>query len=203
MKEFWNERYAQKVFAYGAEPNLFFKEQLNVLEPGTILLPAEGEGRNAVYAAKSGWQVTAFDISEQGKLKADQLASQQEVSINYSVGPLEEMTLNPDHFDTIGLIYAHFPAHLKSKYHQALDRCLRPGGTIIFEAFSKSHLEYNTKNPAAGGPKNIDMLFSIEEIKQDFETYDIIELEEKVIELNEGLYHLGTSAVIRFVGRKR
>ena len=73
MKEFWNERYRQNEFAYGEEPNEFLKEQLAKLQPGSILFPAEGEGRNAVYAAQSGWQVSAFDISEEGKKKAERL----------------------------------------------------------------------------------------------------------------------------------
>ena len=75
--DFWNERYAQKEFVYGTQPNTFFKEQLDKLDTGNILLPAEGEGRNAVFAASQGWDVLAFDISESGKKKAIQLAKLQ------------------------------------------------------------------------------------------------------------------------------
>lgn len=61
MEAFWNNRYKEKEFAYGIAPNQFFKESINKLKiKGTILLPAEGEGRNAVYAAKKGLKVTAF-----------------------------------------------------------------------------------------------------------------------------------------------
>ena len=60
MKEFWNSRYQEKEYAYGLEPNLFFKSELIKLIPGKALFPAEGEGRNAVFAAKSGWEVTAL-----------------------------------------------------------------------------------------------------------------------------------------------
>ena len=75
-------------------------------------------------------------------------------------------------------------------------------GIIIFESFSKKHIDYITANEKVGGPKDVDSLFSIEEIKADFPNYEIIELEEKEIELNEGLFHIGTGSVIRFVGRK-
>ena len=74
--DFWNERFGKEEFIYGTEPNQFFKEQLQNLEIGTLLLPAEGEGRNAVYAATQGWEVSAFDISEQGRVKAIFLAKQ-------------------------------------------------------------------------------------------------------------------------------
>ena len=69
LADFWNERFGKEEFIYGTEPNIFFKEQLDKLETGTLLLPAEGEGRNAVYAATQGWEVSAFDISEQGREK--------------------------------------------------------------------------------------------------------------------------------------
>lgn len=198
----WNERYSSDEFAYGIEPNNYLKEQLEKLNPGTIFFPAEGEGRNAVFAAKLGWKVSAFDISEEGKNKALQLAQNNDVKIDYQVGELETLDFHTEQFDVIALIYAHFPADIKSSLHKVLDQYLRKGGLIIFEAFSKNHLEYVLKNEKVGGPKDIGSLFSIDEIKADFPNYEVIELEEKEIELNEGLFHNGTGSVIRFTGRK-
>jgi SAM-dependent methyltransferase len=199
----WDDRYSSQEFAYGEEPNNFLKEQLEKLSPSTILFPAEGEGRNAIFAAKLGWKVTAFDISEEGRNKALRLAENNNVSIDYQVGELETLDFEENQFDAIALIYAHFPAMIKSEIHKQLGKLLRKDGIIIFEAFSKKHLEYVTKNEKVGGPKDIESLFSIEEIKADFPNYEIIELEEKEIELNEGLFHNGTGSVIRFIGRKK
>ena len=135
--------------------------------------------------------------------KASRLATQNKVTIDYQLGELQALNYKAEEFDTIALIYAHFPAGIKSSNHRMLDKYLRKGGTIIFEAFSKNHLDYLAKNKNVGGPKDIDMLFSKDEIRSDFKNYDIIELEEKEIELNEGQFHNGTGSVIRFVGRKR
>ena len=201
--ERWNDRYSNSAFAYGEEPNNFFKEQIEKLNPGTIIFPAEGEGRNAVYAAKLGWKVAAFDISEEGKNKALKLAEANDVTIDYKVGALETLNYQPEQFDAIALIYAHFPAEIKSYLHKTLETYLRKDGIIIFEAFSKKHLEYLAINDKVGGPKDIESLFSIEEIKADFPNYEIIQLEEKEIELNEGLFHNGKGSVIRFVGKKK
>ena len=201
--ERWNERYSSNEFAYGEEPNNYLKEQLEKLDAGTILFPAEGEGRNAVFAAKLGWTVSAFDISTQGKNKAFQLAEANHVTIDYQVGELQALNYNIGQFDAIALIYAHFPADIKSLYHKTLNKYLRKNGLIIFEAFSKRHIEYLSKNEKVGGPKDIAMLFSIDELKSDFVNYKIIELAEKEIELNEGLFHNGKGSVIRFVGRKK
>lgn len=201
--ERWNDRYSNAAFAYGEEPNNFFKEQIEKLNPGTILFPAEGEGRNAVYAAKLGWEAAAFDISEEGKNKALKLAEANNVTIDYKVGELETLNYQPEQFDAIALIYAHFPAEIKSALHRMLESYLRKGGTIIFEAFSKKHLEYLAVNDKVGGPKDIESLFSIEEIQADFSNYEIIQLEEKEIELNEGLFHNGKGSVIRFIGKKK
>jgi len=199
----WNDRYSSEEFAYGTAPNKYLKEQLEKLKTGSILFPAEGEGRNAVFAAQLGWKVSAFDISAEGKNKALKLAEENNVVIDYQVGELETLNYQAEQFDVIALIYAHFPAAIKSSIHQTLETYLRKDGYIIFEAFSKKHLEYLAINDKVGGPKDIESLFSIEEIQSDFPDYEIIQLEEKEIELNEGLFHNGKGSVIRFVGKKK
>ncbi len=203
MEDVWNQRYSANEFAYGEEPNEFLKSQLAPLTAGTILFPAEGEGRNAVHAAKNGWAVSAFDQSAAGKTKALQLAAKNRVTIDYFVGDFHHAGYKAGQFDAIAFIYAHFPAHLKSNFNRELAASVRSGGTVIFEAFSKKHLPYVTSNPAVGGPKDIDMLFSAEEIGNDFADFDIITLTETEVELHEGVYHNGLGCVIRFVGRKR
>ena len=199
----WNDRYSSEEFAYGTAPNNYLKEQLEKLKTGSILFPAEGEGRNAVFAAQLGWKVSAFDISAEGKNKALKLAEANNVVIDYQVGELETLNYQAEQFDVIALIYAHFPAAIKSSIHKTLETYLRKDGYIIFEAFSKKHLEYLAINDKVGGPKDIESLFSIEEIQSDFPDYEIIQLEEKEIELNEGLFHNGKGSVIRFVGKKK
>jgi hypothetical protein len=199
----WNDRYSTDEFAYGEQPNNYLREQLEKVDGGTILFPAEGEGRNAVFAAKLGWKVSAFDISVEGKNKAFRLAETNNVTIDYQVGELQTLNYTAEQFDAIALIYAHFPAAIKSLYHKTLDKYLCKNGLVIFEAFSKRHIDYISKNDKVGGPKDIAMLFSIDELKSDFVNYEIIELAEEEIELNEGLFHNGKGSVIRFVGRKK
>jgi 2-polyprenyl-3-methyl-5-hydroxy-6-metoxy-1,4-benzoquinol methylase len=199
----WDDRYRQEEFAYGEQPNNYLKEQLEKLNAGSILFPAEGEGRNAVFAAMLGWNVSAFDISIEGKNKATLLAEKNNVSIDYQIGELQNLNYSPEQFDAIALIYAHFPANIKSHYHNMLDKHLRKDGILIFEAFSKKHLDYIAKNEKVGGPADINMLFSTDELVSDFPNYEIIELGEKEIELSEGLFHNGKGSVIRFVGRKK
>jgi hypothetical protein len=199
----WNDRYSKEEFAYGEQPNNYLKELLGKLPPAKILFPAEGEGRNAVFAARNGWTVAAFDISIAGRNKALKLAQKNKVSLDYKVGELENLVYEKEWFDVIALIYAHFPAEKKSLYHKILDQYLRRGGSIIFEAFSKKHIAYNSINQKVGGPKDSGVLFSLDEIRADFKNYEVEELTEKEIELNEGLYHIGRGSVIRFVGRKK
>ncbi|SHJ76855.1 class I SAM-dependent methyltransferase [Pseudozobellia thermophila] len=199
----WDDRYSATEYAFGLEPNVYFKEQLEKLQPGKILFGAEGEGRNAIFAANLGWKVSAFDISAQGRKKALQLAEAHGVDIDYQVGELPTLDYQEGEFDAIALVYAHFPPEIKSTYHRMLSTYLRKGGTIIIEAFGKNHLEYKSKNPGVGGPGNLDSLFSIGELRTDFPDYEIIEAEEKIVELQEGLYHNGLGSVIRFVAQKK
>ncbi|MTI86329.1 MAG: class I SAM-dependent methyltransferase [Balneolaceae bacterium] len=201
-KEKWDHRYSETNYAYGKAPNLFFKEWLLHYEPGSILMPADGEGRNGVFAAEMGWDVTCFDLSEKGKRKALQLAGERGVTLKYDVGDLEELSYEQGAFDVIALIYAHFSAEKKSWYHERLSQFLKPGGIFILEAFSKKHLNYVKANPDVGGAMDFDMLYSKDEIRVDFENYKPLLLTEQEVDLNEGKYHLGQSSVIRFVGKK-
>lgn len=203
MKEMWDKRYSEKDYAYGLNPNEFFKETLDSLSVrGKLLLPAEGEGRNAVYAAKKGFEVTAFDISLEGKRKASLLAEREGVEIDYQVGDFFKLPLTNEKFDFAGLIYAHFPPPLLKTYHQKISDLLNPGGMIILEGFSLANLELRRMNPKVGGPDKPEMLFTTESIKKDFLGFDILTLEEVQIDLHEGIYHNGKAKVIRFVGKK-
>jgi cyclopropane fatty-acyl-phospholipid synthase-like methyltransferase len=168
-----------------------------------VLFPAEGEGRNAVYAATLGWEVSAFDLSESGRDKALQLAAQKGVGINYSVSTLEDFAAAKESFDALVLIYAHFPASSRKTYHEKLAAYLKPGGLLLVEGFSKAHLHFQAVNDKAGGPKDPSMLFSKEELLEDFEGFECQLLQEDVVQLNEGLYHVGESAVVRMVAVKK
>ncbi len=140
-KNMWNNRYRDIEFVYGKEPNQFFKESIIRFDAKAILLPADGEGRNGVFAATEGWKVTSFDFSEEGKIKALSLAKEKNISLNYLVGDLDTLKFEEETFDAIALIYAHFAADKKCLYHKKLNRSLKKGGIIIIEAFSKNHLE--------------------------------------------------------------
>mgnify|MGYP005816994379 CR=1 FL=1 len=201
-KAFWEGRYAEEVYSYGKAPNEFFKQWIQKFEPGSILLPADGEGRNGVFAAKLGWDVTSNDFSFSAKEKAIKLASEENVSLDFIAGGVESLSLAEEKFDVIALIFAHFLPEKTSTIHQKLLKSLRKGGVIIFEAYSKSHLSYREKNPEVGGPGNLDMLFSKADIERDFEGFEIIMFEETETKLNEGKYHQGLGSVLRFVGRK-
>lgn len=199
MNDFWNERYAKKEYAYGIHPNQFLADSiLKLPKHGKILFPAEGEGRNAVFAAKNGFEVAAFDLSSEGKKKADELASDNDVKIDYRVGMLEDLNFEPNSFDGVVFIYAHFPKAIRKALHQQILRLVKPNGVIVFEAFSKEQLDY-----PSGGPKEFAMLFSEEEVKGEFENVDFDFLKTEIIELNEGLFHQGKGSVVRFIGKKR
>lgn len=202
MIDFWNERYSQPHYAYGENPNEYLVQKLADIKPGSILFPAEGEGRNAVYAARQGWTVSAFDLSVEGQKKALALAAKHHVAIDYRVGPLASMEYAPT-FNIVALVFAHFPAEHRKSYHQKLANLVVQGGYVVLQGFSKNHLAYSAVNPNVGGPKDVAMLFSVDEIATDFSNFEILELEEKEVHLNEGLYHVGKASVINFLGRKK
>lgn len=197
----WNKRYSEKNYVYGTTPNEYFREKLLLYKPGTILMTAEGEGRNGVFAAVKKWNVFAFDISSEGKKKAEQLSERYNVKINYEIKNIEDVAYPDNYFDCIAMIYTHFDSTKRAEYFRKLTKSLKKNGVIIFEAFSKNQLKFQ-KEYNSGGPGQESLLYSVSEIKNYFKELHFSELSEQEIILREGELHKGKSSVIRFVGTK-
>lgn len=197
MKDFWEERYSSPSFVYGESPNEFLAETLNKLTPGKIILPCDGEGRNAVFAAKAGWDTYAFDISNAGKTKALQLANKVGVELDFQVADAMLITYPENTADAVALIYAHLPVLIRQTLHKKVISWLKPGGKLILEAFNP--LQLNNKS---GGPKSIDMLYTKDMLNADFSALQINYIEDVEIELSEGDFHNGKANVIRLIATK-
>jgi len=193
----WDRRYGTEEYAYGKDPNAFFSTHLDGMDPGLLLLPGEGEGRNAADSALNGWTVDAFDQSNVGKSKALALASELGVEINYQACLLEDFQFLPNHYNAAGLLFFHPDPASRSFLHKKVYESLKPGGTLILEAFHKEQLQKNT-----GGPRSKEMLFDEETLSSDFAFFNTLLLEKQEIELNEGPFHQGLASVIRFLGIK-
>ncbi len=196
-KEFWNQRYSEEESVYGLTPNEYFKQQLDKLKPGKLLLPCEGEGRNGIYAALTGWEVSAFDQSDVAKEKALKQAASLGLTIQYELNDVLNYPYSSNHLDAVAIIYSHQPELQRRAFHHHCIQSLKSGGTLILEGFSKQQLHYQS-----GGPRDITMLYSIEELLQDFSALHISELIEIKVVLNEGPYHQGEASVIRLLAVK-
>ena len=196
MKDFWNDRYANRAYAYGTEPNAFFKSQIDQRPAGRILLPAEGEGRNAVYAAKLGWEAVAFDQSEAGEKKAMQLAEATQTSISYRIE--DAMDFNEANaFDLIFYGFFHVPPTVLQPVYDHLNTFVKPNGLILLEGFSTKNM-----GRGSGGPQNEAMLFTTSRVKSLLHDFKTLEVWEEEIILNEGPFHQGNACVIRAIGVK-
>ena len=193
MKATWNERYQNSTYQYGINPNDFLAEQLQDLQPGRILVPAAGEGRDMVFAAKLGWEAHGFDLSEQGEAKAIKLARDQQVNIHFKCTDAFKINYPLESFDVIALSFFHLPPDLRKSFHQRCVTWLKPGGRIILEGFNKSQL-----GKTSGGPKQVDWLFSSQELAEDFQGLTVQLIEEKDRLLDEGPLHQGIASVIQF-----
>jgi SAM-dependent methyltransferase len=198
---FWNERYAEPVLAYGEKANVFFQEELAKLTPGRLFLPAEGQGRNAVYAAELGWDVLAVDYAQTGHDRAMELAAQHGVSFAYEVGDLTDSArleewLGRGPFDAIGVVFMHLPPGQQEMVLQRIVKALKPGGHFICEVFSKHQLG----NPS-GGPQKIEMLTDPVDFKLLLkENFSELRVWEENVVLHEGPYHEGKGSVVRAIG---
>lgn len=186
------------MYLFGKKPNMFFATQLDKLSPGKLLLPAEGEGRNAVHAAKQKWQVDAFDVSEVAKNKALKLAEEEKVSINYFVEDAAKVDLKENHYDAVAVIFFQ-PQDNESTsgFLSRLKSSVKPGGSIIIEGFAKKHLKLKTKF----GPKDLSCMYEKNFFKQNFKDWKITLIKERKIVLDEGM-HDGQAIVVDLVAKK-
>jgi hypothetical protein len=194
--QFWDQRYATNDTVYGSEPNSFFKTFIDTHQPGTILLPAEGEGRNALYAASKGWQVDAFDFSTVAREKALKQAAEKGLKINYYTSRIEDYKAEKK-YDAVGLIYVHVPPAVRQAFHEQVFQSLHSGGYLVLEAFAKeqAHLQ-------SGGPKDPALLYDAPSLCSDFPFLHLLSCGQKSINLNEGPFHKGEAAVLQIVGQK-
>lgn len=197
MQEFWEKRYAAEEYAYGKAPNAFLESEIKKLTPGRVLFPAEGEGRNAVYAARLGWSVDAFDYSSAARQKAISLAETFDISLQYQVASVETYPFKRHHYDLIVLCFVHLPPKLRQQLHTACTKALRPGGKLLLEGFHKSQLPLKS-----GGPKKEALLFSPDDLQEDFADLSVDHISQQRVVLKEGPYHDGAAETVRILATK-
>ena len=193
----WDERYSSEAYAYGVEPNTFLSEMYDKLPSGRILCLGEGEGRNAVWLAEQGNSITAVDISEIGLKKAHNLAKSRGVTIATVNANLADYEIESGQWDAIISIFCHLPPELRADVHRRCVEGLRPGGVFLLEAYTPMQIEYTT-----GGPPTADMMMDVPSLSSELGGLEFLHLQERVREVNEGLYHHGTGAVVQALAKK-
>lgn len=191
----WDEKFKEEEYIYGVKPNEWIRTIFNEQGNSKIALLAEGEGRNAVYLAGLGNQVTTYDYSREGIEKTKRLAASEGVNVDTNLQDITvEKALPLNTYDISINVFGHVPKEGKLNMFSNMVGCVKPGGLIVFELYSKKQLEFQT-----GGPKNIDMLYEVDEIKEYLKdsSVEVIKLEEIITTRNEGKMHNGKSAVIQ------
>jgi SAM-dependent methyltransferase len=195
----WNKRFAADGYLFGTEPNAWLREHAGIWLPGQrVLCVADGEGRNSVWLARRGLLVEAFDIAEVGVAKARRLAAEQGVSVDFQVADCDSFAWPEMHYDGVAAIFVQFadPA-LRERLFAHMQRCLKPGGTLLLQGYTPKQLEYRT-----GGPPLLSHLYTAEMLRDAFATMDILELRDYEANVVEGSGHNGRSALIGLVARR-
>lgn len=196
--EFWNSRYNEEGFAYGTKPNIFLSSFSDNFKVGQkVLVIGDGEGRNGVWLAEQGCAVVSVDSSRVGVEKSQNLANEKGVKIDALCADLNQWDWPESEFDFVVVIYVHFPPEVRALLHNKVVSTLKPGGQLIMESFTPDQLNYSS-----GGPPVLEMLYTADMMKDDFQLLEIQQLEECIAELNEGKYHCGESAVVRLLAIK-
>jgi SAM-dependent methyltransferase len=193
----WDTRYSEAGYAYGQDPNEFLKASANHIPMGNVLCLGAGEGRNAVYLARQGINVTAVDISEKGLAKARLLAKEHSVRINTIQSDISEFKINKNHWHGIISIFFHTSPALRKTIHSNVVAGLVPGGFFILEGYSQEQLEYKT-----GGPPVPELLFDLDELQAELNDLEFLVNQQIIRKVVEGKYHTGKASVIQIIGKK-
>ena len=188
----WDRRYSEPGFAYGTEPNEFLVSVVDRLPRGRVLCIGEGEGRNAVYLARQGYEVTAVDASAVGLGKAERLAERHEVSITTVVADLAGFDVEPGVWEVVVSIFCHLPPVLRARVHAGVTAGLAPGGALVLEAFTPRQLGRGT-----GGPGAEELMMDLSSLEHEFAGLRFAVARELEREVIEGRYHTGMASVVQ------
>ncbi len=195
----WDQRYSVDEYVYGTAPNDFLAQSLPLLPPGgQALCLAEGEGRNAVFLAEKGYNVTAIDSSAVGLAKAEALAGQRGVTINTRAADLADFPLLAESYDLIVAIFCHLPPPLRRRVFAQIPASLRPGGMFLLEGYTPKQLEYRT-----GGPPDRSLLLSLDDLQNELAPLVFLHGKELVREVREGSLHNGQGAVVQVLATRQ
>jgi SAM-dependent methyltransferase len=190
----WNERFAEPEHAYGTEPNDFLREWAGRVPMGKVLCLAEGQGRNAVYMAEQGYEVTAVDASDVGLARARELAAERGVHIETCHADLNDFVIEPRQWQGVVSVFCHLPDALRRRVHTNVVKGLAPGGVLILEAYTPAQIALNT-----GGPRDASLCMQLDELREELQGLRIVHALETEREIIEGKYHYGTGAVVQVV----
>jgi 2-polyprenyl-3-methyl-5-hydroxy-6-metoxy-1,4-benzoquinol methylase len=198
--QFWNARFNKQEFIFGKEPNEYLAEQATQhLQVGdAVLCIADGEGRNGVWLAKQGMQVTGFDVSDIALAKAKQFAADNEVNIQYSLCDTDSFEWPANQYDAVIAIFIQFAdSAMRARIFKQVQLALKPGGLLILQGYTPKQLEYKT-----GGPSLLEHLYTETMIRELSQGFEILDLQCYEKELSEGARHTGMSALLGMVAKK-
>jgi SAM-dependent methyltransferase len=164
---------------------------------GRILCLAEGEGRNAVFLAERGFDITAVDQSSVGLAKAHKLATERGVKITTIVADLADFHIEPEAWDGVVSIFAHMPARARRHLHRKVVSGLRSGGVFLLEAYRPEQLQYGT-----GGPPTTEMMMDLNGLRVELAGLELEYASDVVRDIHEGRFHTGQGAVVQVLARK-
>lgn len=194
-KNMWDERFSSEEYMYGEVANAFIVDKSTfVPQRANVACFAEGEGRNAVFLAKEGHHVTAYDQSIVGLEKTKTLAAKHDVDVQTVAMDLTSERVNEEAYDVAMLVFGHVPKEDQSFLMNNLIRSVKPGGYVMFEVYSEEQLTYNT-----GGPGVKDALYDPKDILDIIEPYTCLHFYYGEAERHEGLRHTGKCHVIQVV----
>ena len=194
----WNARFSTPGYLFGEEPNKYLKENWELLSKGRVLCIADGDGRNSVWLAEQGFDVTAFDFSPVAVQKARELAKKRSVEIDFVCADWRQFEWKSSYFDSVvGIFFQFIGPTERLELFKLIKQSVKVGGSILIQGYGLEQLKYKT-----GGPDKLDHLYDEDFLKDQFRGYKFLNLKTYTAFLNKGCAHAGLSALIGLTVQK-
>lgn len=198
----WNEKFDRPDHLYGTEPNDFLKGSFDwIPKPGRVISLGEGEGRNAVFLAQMGYDVLAVDSSSVGLEKTRKFAAIKQVQVATKEADLSTFDLGQGIWDGVVMIFCHLPSALRGPLWKRIAASIKTGGVLLMELYSPKQLDATKEGRSIGGPKDLDLMITVDEIRSAFPNAEFKVLRDADRDIHEGIGHRGPSHTVQVLAK--
>lgn len=195
----WEDRFAaEEGYLFGTAPAAVLTDNPGLVVPGiSALSVSDGEGRNSVWLAQQGMDVSAFDMSPTAVERAEALAIERGVTLEVAVSDWQSWDWSRQFDLVVGIFIQWADPDFRTRQFADMKRATKPGGRVLLHGYTPEQIAHGT-----GGPRNPVQLYTPGILSAAFSDWRIERLAAYERHVDEGRGHNGQSALIDLIAKR-